>query len=54
MALTSVRANIPFLAKVVEKIVVVQIHSYLEDNLLMPSCNPPIVTITPLRLPFCE
>ena len=33
----SVRANIPFLAKVIEKFVMVQIHSYLEENLLMPS-----------------
>ena len=32
----SVRANIPFLAKVIV-IVAVQIHSYLEENLLMPS-----------------
>ena len=30
-------ANIPFLAKVIEKVVMVQTHSYLEDNLLMPS-----------------
>ena len=33
----SVKANIPFLAKVIEKVVTVQIHSYLEENLLMPS-----------------
>ena len=30
-------ANIPFLAKVIEKVVAVQTHSNLEDNLLMPS-----------------
>ena len=30
-------ANIPFLAKVIEKVVMVQTHSYLKDNLLMPS-----------------
>jgi len=32
-----VAANIPFLAKVIEKVVAAQIHSYLEENLLMPS-----------------
>ena len=37
MLLTSVRANRPFLAKVIEKVVAVQIHSYLEEKLLMPS-----------------
>ena len=36
LLLMSVRANIPFLAKVIV-IVAVQIHSYLEENLLMPS-----------------
>ena len=30
-------ANIPFLAKGIEKVVMVQTHSHLEDNLLMPS-----------------
>ena len=30
-------ANIPFLAKVIEKVVTLSTHSYLEDNLLMPS-----------------
>ena len=37
LLLLSVKANIPFLAKVIEKVVTVQIHSHLEENLLMPS-----------------
>ena len=37
LLLTSVRANRPFLAKVIEKVVAVQIHSYLVEKLLMPS-----------------
>ena len=44
--------NILFLVKVIEKVVAFQTHSFLEENLLMPSMQS--AYITPQRLPFCK